>query len=70
MIRFVFLVDPFTVLGVRLSEPPVVIMPLNLLDARPSLTFEILAHKVLKWSVIIKNLLVSRHLIRTHRKEL
>ena len=65
-----FFVDALAVLAIRLSEPPIVIVSLNLLDARPSLTFEILAHKVLEWAVIIKNLFVSRHLIRTHRKEL
>jgi hypothetical protein len=70
MIRFVFLVDPFTVLGVRLSEPPVVIMPLNLLDARSALTLKVLAHKVLEWAVILENLLLTRLLIRADSKEL
>lgn len=65
-----FFVDPFTVLGVRLSEPPVVIMPLNLLDARSALTLEVLAHKVLEWAVILENLLLTRLLIRADSKEL
>jgi hypothetical protein len=65
----VFFVDTLTILGVRLSEPTVVIMSLNLLDVRPPLTLEILAHKLLEWAVILENLLLSRHLVRAYRKE-
>ena len=70
MVRFVLLVDTFTVLGIRLSEPPIMIMPLDLLDTRSALTLKVLAHKVLEWAVILENLLLTRLLIRTDGKEL
>ena len=70
MVRLVILVDPLTVFGVRLSEPPVVVVSLNLLDARPPLTLEIFAHKVLEGAVILEHLLLTRLLVRTDRKEL
>ena len=69
MIRLVILVEPLTVLRVGLSEPTVVIMPLNLLDVRSPLTLHIFAHKLLEWTVILENLLLTRLLLRAHRKE-
>ena len=69
MIRLMVLVNPLTILGVGLSEPTVVIVPLNLLDMRSPLTFHIFAHKLLKWAVIFKNLLMTRLFLRPHSKE-
>jgi hypothetical protein len=69
MIRLVVPVDPLTVLAVRLSEPSIMIMPLNLLDARPSLPLEVLANKLFEWAVILKNLLLTRLLVCAHRKK-
>jgi hypothetical protein len=37
-----FFVDALAVLAIRLSEPPIVIVSLNLLDARASLTLHVL----------------------------
>jgi hypothetical protein len=70
MIRFVFFVEPLAVLGVRLSEPPVMVVSLNLLDARSPLTLEVLAHKLFEWAVILEHLLLTRLLVRTDSKEL
>jgi hypothetical protein len=70
MIRLVLLVNTLAVLGVRLCEPPVVIVPLNLLDMRSPLTLEILAHKLFEGAVILEDILLTRLLVRTDRKEL
>jgi hypothetical protein len=65
----VVLVEPLTVFRVGLSEPTVVIMPLNLLDVCPALALEVFAHKLLEWAVVLENLLLTRILVRAHRKE-
>jgi hypothetical protein len=38
MIRLVIFVDPLAVFGVRLDKPPVMVVSLDLLDARSPLT--------------------------------
>jgi hypothetical protein len=70
MIRLVLLVNTLTVLGVRLCEPPVVIVPLDLFDTRSPLTLEILAHKLFEGAVILEDILLTRLLVRTDSKEL
>jgi hypothetical protein len=57
MVRLVFFLEPFTVLGVALSEPTVVIVPLNFLDVRPTLTLEYTAYELLERTIIFQNFL-------------
>ena len=53
-----FLLEPFTVLGVALSEPAVVVVSLNLFDVRTALTLEDAPDVLFERSVVLKNLLV------------
>jgi hypothetical protein len=57
VVRLVFGPDPFAKLGVRLDEPPVVLVSLNLLDARTPLTHHVLLNVLLEGCRLFEDLL-------------
>jgi hypothetical protein len=67
----VFLLEPFTVLGVALGEPAVVVVSLNPFEVRPTLSLENAPNVLLERPVILKNLLDVRivPIVRTNREK-
>ena len=59
VIRLVLSPDPFAKFGVRLDEPTIVFVSLDLLDMGAALTHHILLNVLLEWTGLFENLLWS-----------